>query len=85
MLRRNDSNWRISVRIVMVSAIGVMRVSGTRFLCRGDCASRTFRTLEINFLLGCKHLSRVMDYNFSLLMYRCSGLSEKNLSKEQCE
>ena len=55
MLRRNDSNWRISVRIVMVSAVGVMRPSGTRLFCRGDCASRTFRTLEINFLSGYKY------------------------------
>lgn len=55
MLRKKDSNLRMSVRIVMVSVVG-----GTwgwaevwRLEDRGDCASNIFRTLVISFLEKC--------------------------------
>ena len=53
MLRRNDSNWRALVRMVIRSVwpAETVGVEGTVLLAvRGSCDSNTFRTLEISCL-----------------------------------
>jgi hypothetical protein len=60
MLRRNDSNWRRVVLMVILSVYPAERGLGaTCFILRGNWDSKTFRTFEISCLQGIRNCERL--------------------------
>ena len=81
--RRNDSNWRASVRIVMSSAgMGALgELVDNRGCCLGDCASNTFRTLVINFLFPVSPGQKTEKIKSNLLLvYSSSSLGDRTVN-----